>query len=269
VTVEALVAAGAERLEGIAGVAARLEAQVLMGVVLGCDRTGVLVQGRDALNAGTVAWFEGLVERRAGGEPLAYITGWREFYGRCFRVEPGVLVPRQETETLVTAALSLPWDSVMEVGVGSGCVLVTLARLRPDARAVGTDVMPVPVRVARANAEAQGVRVEVIQQDGLAEGAFDLIVSNPPYVAMDDVIGPDVTWEPEEALYAGADGMDFYRRLAREAGDRLTAAGVLLVEIGDGQEPLVEQVFAGWREVGRWRDLGGRVRVMGFRPVPS
>lgn len=253
-----------------AGIASpKLEAQILAAHGLGQDRTWVLAHPE---HVGT-APLDALLERRLSHEPLAYIVGWREFYGRRFAVRPGVLIPRQETEVLVEAALDrIPSDStqrVLDIGVGSGAIAITIALERPIARVVGVDVSPEALAVAASNASALGAMVEIIEADLFPPGTakFDLIVSNPPYVARGDAIGEGVAFEPELALYGGDDGLAVFRRLAAEAPARLAPEGWLLVEIGAGQEHEVESIFTGtgWETQDARRDLDGHLRVLGFR----
>lgn len=213
--------------------------------------------------------------RRADREPLAYVVGYREFYGRRFSVDPGVLVPRQETETLVEEVLarlsSAESARVLEVGVGSGCVLTTLALERPDFEYWGCDLSGDAVATARENARVLGASANLLVSDffeNLPDIRFDAIVSNPPYVSSSDRLSPEVAlFEPAIALYADENGLGFFRRLATEARPRLDPAGFLAVEIGDGQGSGVRDVFAvaDWSEAGSRSDLSGTERVLVFR----
>lgn len=251
--------------------AARLEAQVLASHVLRESRTWVLAHPDHAFNelAG-----EGLLQRRESGEPLAYIVGYREFYGRRFEVGPGVLVPRIETETLVQAVLGIglpPGARVLDVGTGSGCVGITLKLEVPTWSVTLLDLSPEALACAKRNAEALEAKVTPVRGDLLPEGGgrFDAIVSNPPYVGANDELPVEVRrFEPTMALFAGEDGLDFYGRLAREAAGALVPGGRLVTEVGDGQADAVIETFVrgSWGRGGEWADLAGTRRVLAFEP---
>lgn len=239
-----------------------LEAQVLAGHVLLKDRAWVLAHPE--VGVPELA-LELLLQRLEAGEPLAYVTGRREFYGLEFEVSPAVLIPRQETETLVEAALELAsWVSVLDIGTGSGCIAVALKHARPGLRVTAVDVSVDALEMAKRNAERHGAEIEFVLGDGvalLAERRFDLVVSNPPYVAHGDSLGPGVgEFEPHLALFSGPTGLEFYERLAA-AGPRR-----LLVEVGDNQAAAVQRVFEsrGFKFDGGRFDLLGIERVLGF-----
>lgn len=247
-----------------------MDAALLLADALGRDRSWVLAHGGDELSDASLA--DQLLGRRLKREPLAYILGRREFFGREFQVSPAVLIPRQETETLVEAAMAQAPERarVLDIGAGSGCVAITLALERPDLHVLAVDVSRPALEVARQNAERLGARVDFIEGDGvevLQEVGVDLVVTNPPYVGLGESLPPEVAaYEPALALFAGEEGLDFFRLLAGTASN-LARPQVLLTEIGDGQAPAVARVFvdAGWEEAGAWRDLGGRLRVLAFR----
>lgn len=249
----------------------RIDLELLAAHALGRSRSWVLAHGADEVDP---RLLEPWVARRLAREPVAKIVGWREFYGRRFRVDGPVLIPRQETETLVEAALAEPGTAsrVLDLGTGSGCVAITLALERPEWSLVASDVLPGALEVAERNAQALGAPVRLVLADGLrpfATRSFDLVVTNPPYVAAGDPLPDEIRlFEPAVALFAGADGLDFFRRLAHEGARVLRAGGLLLTEIGDGQEEAVAALFRarGWRATRRYRDLGGTVRVLGFEP---
>jgi release factor glutamine methyltransferase len=218
---------------------------------------------------------QALIDRRASREPYAYIVGSQEFWGLSFRVTPDVLIPRPETELVVEAALEiLPAGgtgvAIADIGTGSGCIAVTLARERPDARVVATDLSDAALAVARQNAASHAVLNRIALQradllDGIT-GPFDAIVSNPPYVMDGDREGiqPEVRFEPAAALYAGPDGLDAVRRLVADAPSRLRAAGILIFEFGFGQADAVEQLISqasGLTMVALRRDLQDIPRV--------
>jgi release factor glutamine methyltransferase len=234
----------------------RREAGSLLAHVIQKDRTFLISHAEEKLEPHTVHEFRDVVERRAAGEPLQYITGYQDFYGRSFRVTPDVLIPRPETELLVEAALGLMHGSrFCDVGTGSACIAVTLLCERPDSRAVGLDVSPAALAVARENAGAQRVdqRIEFHVSDcfdALPENTppFDLIVSNPPYVAADVVAGLQrevKDHEPMVALTPGPDGLSIIRRLITEAPQFLQKDGHLLLEIGFDQGEAVRELVEG------------------------
>lgn len=264
------LAHAAARLRGQGVDAPELEARVLCAAASGWTKEALLAWPEAQPPPQADVWLE----RRLQGEPLAYLTGKREFYGRTFLVDPRVLIPRQETETLVEAALELGGVDcrVLELGTGSGCVICTLALERPGWTAAASDVSADAAEVARQNASRLGARVDVRVGD-LAEPwrgeAFGLVVCNPPYVAEGSPLPAEVSGhEPALALFAGPDGLAFYRRLAQEARPLFAPGGLLAVELGDGAAEVVAEVFAGagWTEVGRARDLGGWERAAWFAP---
>lgn len=256
-----LAAAGVE--------SARLEAQVLAAHVLRVDRSWLLAHPEHEFPdlAG-----ETLLQRREAGEPLAYLLGYREFFGRRFSVGPGVLVPRQDTEILVESALAaidrVGAQTVLDVGTGSGVLPITLALERPGVSATGLDISPRALEFARRNGEDLGTRVRWLLSDALAAVAgetFDVIVSNPPYIADDEPLPVDVAnHEPPEALFSGPTGLEFYERLAREAGAILAVGGAMLMEVGHTQAAAVRQLFEahGWRHIATHPDLAGIARVV-------
>jgi release factor glutamine methyltransferase len=243
---------------------------VLVAHLAGRDRSWVLAHP----DAPGPEGLDDLVARRAAGEPLAYLLGWREFAGHRFEVRPGVLVPRQETETLVEAVLDGPGGTVLDVGTGTGCLAVTIKLARPNWLVAAVDVSRTAVRLARANAQRLGAEVFVVRGDLLTAfhgQRFAVIVSNPPYVRLDADLPRDVRWEPPEALFAGPDGLGAYRRLAEQARGRLVPWGRLVVEIGDDMEAAVAEVFAGqgWTVQAVRPDLAGRPRAMTLGLGPS
>lgn len=211
-----------------------------------------------------------LAARRAG-QPVAQILGRRAFWGHEFRVTPDVLDPRPETETLVTAALERPFRRVLDLGTGSGCILLSLLADRPAARGVGVDASLPALRVAEANAAALGLADRALLvhgdwTDGIA-GTFDLVVSNPPYIPEADIaaLAPEVRdWEPHTALAAGVDGLAAYRAITSGVPALLAPAGRLLLEIGPGQAGPVAALCrsAGLPALSLREDLDGRARVV-------
>jgi release factor glutamine methyltransferase len=261
----------------------RAEARrLLLGAVAGLTSERLLGWPETALSPEAAAAFARAVERRAAREPLAYVTGEREFYGRTFKVVPGVLVPRPDTETLVDAALAAFPDlaaplRVLDIGVGTGCLLLTALSLFPNARGTGTDLADEALACTAANAEALGLADRVtLRQASWAtgiDGPFDLVLSNPPYIAEGEIAGlqPEVRdWEPRLALSGGSDGLDAYRALAPELVRLLAPEGVALLEIGAGQEPALRAWFAanGLTTRASWPDLAGTARCLELLPPP-
>jgi release factor glutamine methyltransferase len=261
----------------------RLEARMLLAHAAGRPQEWVVAHGTDAVDDDTARAFTALAARRALGEPIAYLVGVREFYSRPFRVSPAVLIPRPETETLVALALQLLSERqsprLLDLGTGSGILAVTLALERPDAAVVATDTSIEALAVARTNAAALGAdRVDFRAGDwwqalAQADADFDLIVSNPPYIAAADPhlgLG-DLRFEPRRALTPGAAGDEDIRRIVDGAPARLAAAGWLAIEHGLEQGALCRHLllargFAGVRTHG---DLEGRERVTCGRRDPG
>lgn len=253
---------------------ARLEAQVLFAHALGVNRAWLIGHDRDALTPEQTTAMDALLKRRLAGEPVAYLLGEREFYGRPFRVTPDVLIPRPDTELLVELALErLSPDealNVLDIGVGSGAVAVSLALERPRCRVTGVDISAGALRVAAANAEALHAGVEFLASDAfdaLGGRRFHLIASNPPYIAAADphlALG-DLRFEPPQALASGVDGLDLIRRLAGAAPNHLEAGGWLLLEHGWNQAAAVRDLLreAGFSAVFSASDLAGHERVTG------
>jgi release factor glutamine methyltransferase len=251
----------------------RIDAHVLMAHVLGVNRAYLIANPMRVLSETEDAMVDMLVARRALGQPVAYLVEKREFYGRDFGVGPDVLIPRPETETLVEAALSrlAPRASCLDLGTGSGAIAVTLACERPDARVTATDLSATALAVARANAAALGARVEFRAGPWYAPVAgerFDLVVSNPPYVAANDAhLGAgDLRFEPAQALTDGSvDGLDSIRAIVAGARAHLNPGGRLLLEHGYDQAEAVAHIFAaaGLVEYTSIPDLAGIPRVAG------
>ncbi|HWB13428.1 MAG TPA: peptide chain release factor N(5)-glutamine methyltransferase [Pirellulales bacterium] len=257
----------------------RLDAEVLLAESLGCPRIQLYARFEEMPGEDTRTAFRELVRRRAEGTPVAYLVGRREFYSLSFRVTPDVLIPRPETEFLVIRLLDLakPADAawtVADVGTGSGVIGVCAAKYLPACRIVALDVSPKALDVAAANARDHGVddRIEFVNSDLFAavapERKFDFVVSNPPYVAENELaaLSRDVRdYEPRGALVAGSRGTELIARLIGEAGDRLKPGGWLLVEISPQIETAVRELVAA---DGRFaleptvKDLAGLARVV-------
>jgi len=253
---------------------ARLEAEWLLCAATGLDRVGLYLNFEKPLDDEELARYRAMVIRRGRREPLQHILGSQEFDGLEFEVTPDVLIPRHDTETLVHEALVRKPEAaaVLDIGTGSGCIAVSLARQLPQAAITAVDISGAALAVARRNAEKNGVAIEFLQGslcEPVAGRTFDLIVSNPPYIPSRDIesLEPEVRdFDPRGALDGGADGLDFYRLLIPAALPRLNSAGWLLVEIGAGQDQDVQQLF---RTAGEYEepitasDPGGIVRVVG------
>src|SRR5574338_54678 len=255
---------------------APVDARVLLRHVLACSAAGLVTRSGDVLDARELGRFEELVKRREMGEPVAYLVGEREFYGRTFKLTPVVLIPRPETELLVELALARCADvrqpRILDLGTGSGVLAITLALEAPDASVCAVDRSRDALWVAMANAAGAGASVSFVESDwfaGLGSERFDLIVANPPYVVAGDphLEQGDVRFEPRTALAAGPEGLDDLDRIIAEAPAYLEAGGWLLVEHGYNQASAVRArlLDAGFVDVASWRDLAGIERVTGGR----
>ncbi len=273
-TYDELLAGARRRLAAAPFQPSRREAALLLGHVSGLSEAQVLARGPEPVAAAAAARFEALLARRLVGEPVAYLFGEREFHGRPFWVGPEVLIPRPETEHLVEAALALPLPAaprVLDLGTGSGCLAITLACELAGARVLATDRSFAALAWARRNRRRHRVdaSVRLLQADWLgafAQGPWDLVISNPPYVdpALAPALSPEVRdFEPATALFAPAAGLAAYRAIAGEAG-KLRLGTWLLFEIGDGQLAGVEAIVAASRlEVVEVRaDYAGKPRVV-------
>ena len=253
---------------------ARLEAEWLLCASTGLDRIGLYLNFEKPLNETELAAYREMVARRGRREPLQHILGNQEFYGLEFEVSPEVLIPRHDTETLVEAALARMPEArrVLDIGTGSGCIAIALAKQLPQAAVTAIDISEKALGVARRNADLNGVAIEFLQGsllDPVVGRCFDLIVSNPPYIPTADIeaLDPEVRdYDPRGALDGGAEGLDIYRLLVPAALTCLNPAGWLLVEVGIGQAVAVGQLF---RECNSYSepvtacDPGGIERVVG------
>ena len=273
VTRRKMEGASLDELVRLAGIAA-VDARALMRAALGVDNAYLIAHPGQPLTNRQRARYLAWVERRRSGEPVAYVTGEREFYSLDFKVTPAVLIPRPETELLVESALErIPREApyrVLELATGCGCVAVAIALHRPRARGTATDVSRDALLIARENAARHDAGVEFVESDwfaALAGRRFHLIVCNPPYVAERDphLQEGDLRFEPRAALVAGPDGLACIRLIVAQARAHLDPGGSLLLEHGHDQatrcRALLEQ--AGYREVASRRDLAGIERVTG------
>jgi release factor glutamine methyltransferase len=258
--------------EADSAASADLDAGVLLAHVLGSTRARVIAHTELTVDEAALARFRSLIERRAAGEPLAYLTGWRDFWSLRLAVSPAVLVPRPETELLVERALALraaPTGRVADLGTGCGAIALSLASERPGWDVTATDVSAAALEVARANAVSLSLaRVEFRQgswYEPLAGERYDLLLSNPPYVAAGDpaLSRPPLALEPSLALTPGTDALGCLRTLVHGAGMHLQPEGWLLLEHGadQGSDVRRELVAAGFRSVRSHRDLTGHERM--------
>lgn len=246
----------------------RLDAELLLAHALGLSRSDVLLRQRDVSVPPT---FEPLIQRRLSGEPIAYITGMRDFWTISLAVTPAVLIPRPDSETLIEAALDhfaagAP-SRILDLGTGSGALLLAALDQWPRATGLGLDISPAALAVARGNAERLGVASRA--DFGIGDWArgveerFDLILINPPYIARDVTLAGDVLHEPEGALFAGADGLDDYRRIAPMLPPLLTSGGMAAIEIGHDQRESVTALLCDQGlSVAARRDLAGHDRCL-------
>lgn len=281
-TIAQAIIEGSRRLRAAGVDHDRLTAGLLLRHLIGVERTHLLTRSEEQIGEDQYHAYLELVERRAAGEPLQYVTGHQEFYGLDFLVTPDVLIPRPETEFLIERVIKLAQESegesllIVDVGTGSGCISVTIAKLLPGALLIATDVSSAALTVARRNAERHGVRdrIEFLEGDLLAplagrglEGGVDILASNPPYVNQDgrQLLQREVRdWEPHEALFGGADGLDFYRRLLTETAQILKPEGYLVLEIGFSQLEAISEIVSEseLRLCDVTRDLQGIPRVV-------
>jgi release factor glutamine methyltransferase len=256
----------------------RLTAEILLAHALGCDRLRLYLDFDKPLGEKELAAFRELVKRRAAGEPAAYLTGRKEFFGRAFRADRRALIPRPETELVVEAALrALPGPgAALDLCTGSGCIGVTLALERPGARVVLADLSAEAVALAGENAAALGAKVELLQGDlyaPLPDGRrFDVIAANPPYVPTPEVPGlaRELSHEPALALDGGEGGLGVARRLVAGAPARLVPGGTLVVEMHESHVGLLPDLCreAGFASAEAFRDLAGLPRyVLARLPV--
>lgn len=262
---------GKDRLEKAGIQEAALDARLLLEEVCRTDRNTLLVHGDRAVTEEEETQFRIFIERRSTHEPLQQITGWQEFMGLRFSVTEDVLVPRQDTETLVEEVMRYLSDGmeILDVCTGSGCILLSLLRYSNGCRGVGCDISEKALAVAGQNAKELGISAQFIQSDLFEsiEGRFEYIVSNPPYIRKDMIptLMEEVRdHEPLIALDGGEDGLDFYRKITREATEHLYSGGMLFFEIGYDQGEAVKLLMEeeGYEEVTVSQDLVGLDRVV-------
>lgn len=256
---------------------AYLDAEILMGHVLGCGREDVFVRYNEMLDQARIDCFMELIERRRKREPVAYITGRKEFFSREFIVSHKVMIPRPETETVVERVMDIialnNIKNMLDLGTGSGIIAITVSLNFPELQICATDISDDALNVARKNAMLHGVqsRIEFVKSDlfsGLYPGEkFDLIVTNPPYIpsGIIPLLDPEVRdYEPRVAIDGGPDGLDVIRRIARDSPRYLEKGGFLVMEIGEGQGPSVLEILKGSNYIDCmiFKDLSGIERCI-------
>jgi len=276
ISIQALLQHHSKQLEAALSLdpgSARIEAQCLLQAVLQVNRAWLFTHPEQLLDADQHSSYMTLLERRLGGEPIAYVLGEREFYGLTFKVSPATLIPRPETELLVDLALQrIPQQgkySVLDLGAGSGAISLSIAHARPNAKVVAVDASAAALEVAQFNMRRLGLcNVRFLQSDwfSMLQGErFDMIVSNPPYIAADDahLAQGDVRFEPRSALTSGTDGLQDIQRIIAQAKDYLGVNGWLLLEHGYDQAAQVRALLqqSGFTGVFSARDLAGIERV--------
>jgi release factor glutamine methyltransferase len=280
-TVGATLREGVQKLERANVPSAPLAAELLLMHALNRDRTFLYAHPEAQIESAQLEKFDSLIEKRAAGTPTQYLTGHQEFWGMEFEVTPDVLIPRPETEHLIEVALSRIGESrrsnpltIADVGTGSGCIAVTLAKEFPNANIFATDISSAALRVAERNATRHNFANRItFTECNLLEGIpqrppLNIIVSNPPYVARKDAASLPIDvreHEPELALFAGEDGIEIYPRLIAQAATHLAEGGLLVLELGAGLfEPVGDLLDArsGWMRVSATQDLAGIVRVI-------
>lgn len=270
-TIAQMLAAAVWRLKAANVTDAANDARVLLAFALEIERGRLTLVLPDDAPSDAQTRYGKCIAARMTHQPVSQIIGRREFYGRSFTVTPDVLDPRPETELLVQTALSMPFDTVLDLGTGSGCILLTLLSENTGATGQGIDCSEAAISVARGNATSLGLneRCELATSDWFSKvtGQFDLIVSNPPYISDDEMtaLAADVRdWEPLIALTPGGDGLAAYRKIAAAAMAHLTVGGRLIVEIGSTQAAEVQALFlaAGFNGITCLQDIDGRNRVV-------
>ena len=248
----------------------RLDAEWLLSEVLGVSRLEMLLNKRRELTEGEAAAYEALLVRREAREPLQYILGSQSFMGFSLKTDSRALIPRNDTEALCEEALKYirPGGRVLDLCTGSGALAAAIKKLRPGAEVTATDISEAALSLAKENAERLGAEVRFVQGDlftPLAGEKFNVIVSNPPYIpdALRGRLQAEVEREPALALFAGDDGLDFYRRIVKDAPAHLLPGGRLCLEIGDGQGDAVKALlYEGFTDIQVLNDLNGLPRVI-------
>ena len=262
---------GEALLESAGVMDAKIDAWLLLEMVAKIDRSFYFMHINEEVDPEVLTEYERVVEKRAEHVPLQYITGEQEFMGMTFKVNSNVLIPRQDTETLVEETLKViePQMEILDLCTGSGCILLSILKNAPTVRGTGSDISKQALLVAKENAKLHDLDVEWVRGNLFdnVSGQFDVIVSNPPYIAQAEIptLMPEVgQFEPLQALDGGVDGLDFYRKITEEAPQYLKETGYLFLEIGYDQGQAVQQMMldAGFSEVTVIKDLAGNDRVV-------
>jgi len=253
------------------------EAELVLTNLLNCDRLSLYLNKDTNLNSDKSALLSSILKRRALGEPVQYILGKAEFMGLEFKVDKRALIPRPETEIMVEAAIEklnlsgIASPRILDLGTGSGCIAIAIARLMPAADVWATDISASALQLARENAGLNKVKVKFARSDifsaaELKNEKFDLIISNPPYIAEGDFhsLAKEISFEPQLALKAGRDGLNFYRRIISEAGVYLKENGLLIFEVGINQACFVKEMLEkkGFKQVSLSRDYNNIERIV-------
>jgi release factor glutamine methyltransferase len=271
VSTAALLAQAVQSLRAVGNENAAADARILLAAALGVERAQLISAMDHTLTAEQAAQFAEMIDARCQHKPVSQILGWREFYGRRFSVSADVLDPRPDSETLIDVALSRPFQRVLDLGTGSGALIITLLAERVQATGLAVDLSPAALAIAEKNAVLLGVSGRLTYQlsDWLTavDGQYDLIICNPPYIGHDDwsQLSPDVRLhEPKMALTPGVDGLAVYRALAGHMLDYLYPNGRVVFEIGYDQGPDVVEILkrAGWAKPELIKDLNGHDRVV-------
>ncbi|MDD6317942.1 MAG: peptide chain release factor N(5)-glutamine methyltransferase [Succinatimonas hippei] len=257
-------------LKAVAHEESGVEARAIVEYVTAADRAALIVNGSESVDNASLERIRALVSKRLEGTPLAYVLGYRYFYGLKLHVTPEVLIPRSDTETLVEEALQRSFTTVLDLGTGSGAVILAIKASRPQSVCTACDISEGALEVAKFNAKSLGLEVSFILSSwfnagGLNSSRFDLIVSNPPYIEQGDLhlTQTSLPYEPSIALTSGKDGLDDIRRIVSEAPSHLNPGGALMLEHGYDQGPRVREIMekSGFKRIRTVRDLGGNERV--------
>jgi release factor glutamine methyltransferase len=227
------------------------EAELLFTEILNCNRLSLYLNKEEILNPDKSVLVSSVLKRRIKGEPIQYILGRTEFMGLEFKVSPDVFIPRPETEILVEAAIKLVTSqNILDLGTGSGCIAISLAKFLQNAVITATDISKEALIIAEKNAKLNNVNINFVQSDLFTQYAirntqYDLVISNPPYIpaAEIDKLQPEIKYEPRAALDGGSDGLCFYRKIISRAADFLKAGGFLMLEVGFNQREPIEDIF--------------------------
>lgn len=249
----------------------QLEARILLSHVTGYTQEYLIGHSEEDLSTKTVNEFYRLVDRRLKKEPIAYIVGYKEFYGHNFIVDHNVLIPRNDSEVLIDAVVNCTVSSILDLGTGSGCLLLTLLLEMPNARGVGVDISPAALKIAKENMLHYGLeaRCNIIESNWFENitDTYDIIISNPPYISENDtniMAEETLLFEPKSALFAENNGYAAYEIIASNLEKCLKPKGNLFVEIGINQKDEIEKMFAkyGYYVIQEYKDLAGIVRVL-------